>query len=137
MGEIIMRKNSTCTIIGLLFVLINSSGCLNFESSRNIIVEIESSYSYNANGEIKVDGIDYCDAYSKPNNFSTYTIYKNELNNKKEDYTITLSLKSGGVTEEAIAYNVKEYVRFHVYGVTRETEYGFVEYHKIQVVEIS
>jgi len=131
-----MKKKFYILLICVVFILTIFSGCFSFDSSGKIIVEIESSYSYHANGEIKVDGMDYCDAYTQPNNFSTYTIYKNELNNKKDDYTITLSLKSGGVIEDATAYNVKEYVRFHVYGVIRETQYGEVEDHKIQVVEI-
>ncbi len=132
-----MKRKIGILIVSLVFILMSFSGCLSFESSSDIIVDIESTYSYNANGEIYVDGNEYCDAYSQPNDFISYTINKYELNEQNDDYTITLSLMSGGVIEEATADNVKEYVRFNVYGVTRETDYGMVEDHKIQVVEIS
>lgn len=56
------------------------------------------------------------------------------MSTKKDKHTITLSLESGAVTQEATADNVETYVKFHVKGKYRKTDFGHTEDHYIEVV---
>lgn len=133
-----MNNHLKILVISVLFIYIVLSGCtgeINGETNE-ISVEILSNYSYDAMGDIKVDGVTWGGAYSPADYSRTYIIDKNELSVKKEEYSITLMLESGAVKQEATANNVTSYVKFHVGETARQAEFGLTYDHYIEVVEV-
>jgi hypothetical protein len=125
-----MNKKILIVLMIVSIVSIALSGC--FESS--IRVAIDSDYDFDAMGDIKVDGVKWGTVYSPANHERTYNIPKSELPDKNS-YDITLMLESGAVKKTATAYDVKTYVKFHVGGTPRYTEFGYTEDHYIEVVD--
>ena len=130
-----MSRNTTLILMAIFLLTIEIVGCLENNSSI-LTVEIESYYSYDALGPIYINGVEQGWVYATSFKTRTYNFSKDELPDSDGKYTVMITLISGGVNQSAVAYNVTTYVKFRVYGIPRETEFGHTEDHYVEVIEV-